>query len=112
MQWTNQFQLHNAKHIATSQVVNTLASPRGAWGCNCSPSVPRMGREIRANPMSFFGGYPSCGGLALFIEGPFFLLHAMFVFFSKMQIVLYTVFSETKRIHMFSASPIWSGGLK
>src|SRR6218665_3398010 len=53
----------------------------GAWGCNCPPSVPRMGREIRANPMSFFwGGYPLCGGLALFIEGPFFLLQCLFSF--------------------------------
>src|SRR6218665_2306968 len=38
--------------------IEPLASPRGGLGCNCPPSVPRMGREIRANPMSFLGGTP------------------------------------------------------
>src|SRR6218665_1943446 len=28
----------------------------GSLGVQLPPSVPRMGREIRANPMSFFGG--------------------------------------------------------
>src|SRR6218665_4227506 len=53
----------------------------GLGGPTAPPSVPRMGREIRANPMSFFlGGYPLCGGLALVIEGPFFLLQCLLSF--------------------------------
>ena len=39
-----------------------------------------MGREIRANPKNFFWGDPLCGGLALFIEGPFSGYNVCFLF--------------------------------
>src|SRR6218665_3915209 len=69
-----------------------LASPRGAWGAAVSPSVPRMGREIRANPMSFLlGGTPyvvwhfslkvllSCYNLCFLFKDENCALHNVFI---------------------------------
>src|SRR6218665_461115 len=62
-----------------------------------------MGREIRANPMSFLGGYPLCGGLALFIEGPFSCYNVCFLF-KDANCALHSLFRNKENPHVLCFS--------
>jgi len=79
--WLRGMLTTTSKSLKRVLVIYLISVATGGLGVQLAPIRAQDGSWDSCKSDEFFlGGYPLCGGLALFIEGPFFLLQCLFSF--------------------------------